>query len=45
MSEQDFINTIMEMYLNGASVYDICMYMDTGDGIVNGIIDRYSSLL
>ena len=41
----EFIEEIMIMYLNGASIYDICIYVGTSDKEINEVIDTYAPLL
>lgn len=41
----EFIEIVLSMYLQGASVWDICGYMGVGDDTVNEILDTYAPLL
>ena len=42
---KEAIKEILIMYLNGASVWDICEYMDMNDKEVNDIIDKFAPYL
>lgn len=45
MYRREFIEEILSMYLNGASVWEIAEYMNIGDNEVNEIIDKFSPYL
>jgi len=41
----EYIEQILVLYLQGASVWEICEYTELGDNEVNKIIDKYSPYL
>jgi len=45
MYEQSYIDQILTLYLNGASVYEICDYLGTGDNEINHILDTFAPYL
>jgi len=43
--DKKLIEEVLNLYLSGATVYEICDYFNLGDGIINEIIDTYAQHL